>query len=195
MRLITISGPHGAGKGTTQDELLPLFSDRVRRITPVTTRKPRDGEQHGREYYFIEPDEFRRLQAEGELVFEVPIRNHHSGTTRSELFREDKAGFIDIVPHGARQLRDLVVNAGGQALTILLIACRQERFHRIRRRQPDLTGEQIWRMLDNDPVPADPALYRDFDLCVENGDGQFQRTLSIVKLHVEEFLNGNDKGH
>jgi guanylate kinase len=189
VKLMTICGPHGVGKGTVQDILLEQYSIYLHRIVPVTTRKARDGEVHGREYYFICESAYDELLANGQLVYKVQIRSHRSGTTREELARVRGVAFVDITPEGARCLRDYVHQQSGQSLTIFLSASREERRRRIQQvRQPDLTDDQVDRMLDNDPVPTDRALYDDFDLVVDNPDGQLDATLAQIRPVVERFI-------
>ena len=60
--LIVLSGFSGAGKGTIMKELIkdyPYFLS-----ISATTRKPREGEQHGREYYFHTREEFEQVIAQ-----------------------------------------------------------------------------------------------------------------------------------
>ena len=54
-----ITGPSGVGKGT----LIRDLRDRVEGLdlsTSATTREPRPGEADGRDYFFLDPDEFAR---------------------------------------------------------------------------------------------------------------------------------------
>lgn len=51
--LIVVSGFSGAGKGTLMKELLNRYEERYALSISATTRQPREGEEHGREYFFI----------------------------------------------------------------------------------------------------------------------------------------------
>ena len=55
--LIVYSGASGVGKGTIMKELLKADSN-IKLSVSVTTRKPRPGETHGVEYFFISKEEF-----------------------------------------------------------------------------------------------------------------------------------------
>ena len=65
--LFVISGPSAAGKGTICKRVLAETD--LELSVSATTRKPRPGEEHGREYYFLEEEEFvvglRQLSCDG----------------------------------------------------------------------------------------------------------------------------------
>ncbi len=65
-KLIVISGPSGAGKGTIKKELLRTGT--VVESVSCTTRKPRSGEVDGREYFFLSREEFERRIAAGDFL-------------------------------------------------------------------------------------------------------------------------------
>lgn len=86
-RLIIISGPSGAGKSTVTKRLirdcpLPLVLS-----VSATTRSPRPGEEDGREYFFLQPDDFERRRSRGEFLEckEVFGRGHWYGTLRDQV--------------------------------------------------------------------------------------------------------------
>ena len=58
--LVVISGPSGTGKGTVMNYLME-HSDDLRLSVSATTRKPREGETHGVQYYFLSREEFEKM--------------------------------------------------------------------------------------------------------------------------------------
>jgi guanylate kinase len=106
-RLTVLSGPSGVGKSTVVAEL--------RRTCPqiwvsvsVTTRQPRPGEADGREYHFIDDDEFDRLVASGALLEWARFAGHRYGTPREPLKEKLDAGvacLLEIDLAGARQVK------------------------------------------------------------------------------------------
>ena len=63
--LFVVAAPSGAGKSSLVKALLELDA-RLAVSISHTSRAPRGQEQHGREYWFITPDEFRAMAARGE---------------------------------------------------------------------------------------------------------------------------------
>jgi guanylate kinase len=113
-RLTVLSGPSGVGKSTVVAEL--------RRICPeiwisvsVTTRRPRPGEVDGREYFFVDDNEFDRLIADGELLeWAALYGRQRSGTPRVPVQERLKAGIptlLEIDVNGARQVKRAVPDA------------------------------------------------------------------------------------
>jgi guanylate kinase len=72
-----------------------------------TTRKPRNGEVHGREYYFVERPEFERLVRANTFLEWAVVHDNLYGTSRAEIDRaRDARGLIfDVDHHGARQIK------------------------------------------------------------------------------------------
>ncbi len=83
-QIIVISGPSGAGKNTVFDGLNAVMDDVVQTVS-VTTRKPRDGERHGVDYYFVTKDEFLDKIDADEFVEYVQYGDNYYGTLKSEI--------------------------------------------------------------------------------------------------------------
>ncbi len=106
-KVFVITGPSGVGKGTLIRELLARCPDLELSIS-ATTRSPREGEEDGREYHFLSPQEFQsRIDAKDFLEFAAYSGNHY-GTLRSEVERRLDAGHsvvLEIEVQGAQQVR------------------------------------------------------------------------------------------
>lgn len=80
--LVVVSGPSGVGKGTIVKTLVKNRKDVVESVS-CTTRAPRAGETHGREYYFLSKEEFLRRVAEDDfLEYDEHFGNYY-GTPKS----------------------------------------------------------------------------------------------------------------
>jgi len=109
-RLTVLSGPSAVGKSTV--------AARLRRECPwiwqsvsVTTRAPRPGEMHGREYFFITEAEFERMAAAGELLESAQFAGNRYGTPRAAVQQridEQAPALLEIDVAGARQVRAAV---------------------------------------------------------------------------------------
>ena len=106
--LLVLSSPSGAGKTTLARRLLAADAS-LRLSISVTTRPPRPGEVEGRDYHFIDPAEFARLQAAGELLEWAEVHGNLYATPESAVLDALKAGvdvLFDIDWQGARQIRE-----------------------------------------------------------------------------------------
>ena len=84
-KLIIFSAPSGSGKSTIIGKLKEAGFDFGFSIS-ATSRAPRGTEQHGVEYYFLTPEEFRTKIANGEFVeYEEVYENCFYGTLKSEI--------------------------------------------------------------------------------------------------------------
>jgi guanylate kinase len=138
--LIVVTGPSGAGKGTLIHELLERVPE-VEVTVSATTRDRRPGEKDGREYWFLNPDEFlARIQADAFLEHVVYVSGHRYGTLRSELDRIRARGHVPLLEletEGAQRVKHEVPGA----VTIFISAAVEELERRLRERATESTGE------------------------------------------------------
>src|SRR6266545_2461147 len=76
---VVLAGPSGSGKSTIARRLVSDFSDLTLSIS-YTTRAPRPGEQHGREYYFTDRDHFGQMVSRGEFLEWAHVHGNLYGT-------------------------------------------------------------------------------------------------------------------
>jgi guanylate kinase len=106
-RVFVITGPSGVGKGTLIRGLMEHLP-RLELSVSATTRAPRPGEQDGRDYHFLAPEEFERRVQAGEFVEHADYADRRYGTLRSELEQRVRSGapvVLEIEVQGARQVR------------------------------------------------------------------------------------------
>ena len=102
-----VSAPSGAGKTTLCKELVALVPG-LRHSVSYTTRKPRPGETHGREYFYVDEHEFRDMIARGEFAEWAPVYGHLYGTPRAALTAMMDKGIdvlLEIDTQGALQIK------------------------------------------------------------------------------------------
>ena len=100
--LMVVSGPSGVGKGTLVKALKQKRNDLVESIS-CTTRAPREGEVHGREYYFLSKEEFqKRIQENDFLEYDEHFGNFY-GTPKSFVKEQlkQKSVVLEIDVNGA----------------------------------------------------------------------------------------------
>jgi guanylate kinase len=161
-----VTGPSGAGKGTLIRELLERVPD-LEVTVSATTRDRRPGEEDGREYWFLEPEEFlARIEAGAFLEHVEYVSGHRYGTLRSELERIRAHGHVPLLEletEGAQRVR-----AGDpRAVTIFISAAVDELERRLRERATESTGE-IGERIALARKQLDEA--GRFDYIVENDD-------------------------
>jgi len=135
-----VTGPSGAGKGTLIRELLERVPD-LEVTVSATTRDRRPGEEDGREYWFLDRDEFlARIEADAFLEHVVYVSGHRYGTLRSELerIREHRhVPLLELETEGAQRVRA----EDPRAVTIFVSAAVDELERRLRERATESTGE------------------------------------------------------
>jgi len=105
--LFVISAPSGAGKTTLCKEIIDKFPN-LRHSVSYTTRTPRTGEVHGRDYFFVGQDEFSRMVADGEFAEWAEVHGNLYGTSLATLKQCRSQGIdliLDIDCQGAQQLK------------------------------------------------------------------------------------------
>ncbi|MBP6670919.1 MAG: guanylate kinase [Gemmatimonadales bacterium] len=134
--LLVLSSPSGGGKTTIARRVLAA-RPAVGYSISATTRAMRPGEVHGKDYWFLTPEEFEARVMGGEFLEHASYNGRRYGTLRSEVERHFAAGrhvVLDIEVNGARQVRRqlagavlvFVVPPTGRALVERLAARRTE---------------------------------------------------------------------
>lgn len=104
--LYLVSGPSGSGKSTLCRRL--AAEGEAEFSVSCTTRQPRFGETHGKEYFFLSVEEFTGKVAAGEFLEHALVHGNHYGTLRREVLGRLAAGtdvVMDIDVQGAAQVR------------------------------------------------------------------------------------------
>jgi guanylate kinase len=138
--VFVVTGPSGAGKGT----LIQALLDRVPELevaVSATTRLQRQGEENGREYWFLSDAEFVRRVHEGDFLEHVTyVSGKRYGTLRSEVNRIRDGGRVPVLEletEGALNVKEDVPGA----VTIFITAPIPELERRLRERASESEGE------------------------------------------------------
>lgn len=104
--MLVLSSPSGAGKSTLSRALLEREPELSMSVS-ATTRPPRPGEVDGRDYYFIGPDVFHSMVAQGEFLEYARVFDNHYGTLRAPVenaLRDGRDVLFDVDWQGTQQL-------------------------------------------------------------------------------------------
>ena len=106
--LLVLSGPSGTGKGTVCKVVRDSLGDNLAYSISATTRKPRTGEEHGREYFFFSKEEFEELRDQNGFLEWAQVYDNYYGTPRAfveEVLASGRDCILEIDPQGALQVR------------------------------------------------------------------------------------------
>ena len=173
-RLIVLASPAGGGKSTVIQKLRERHPDWTFSVS-ATTRKPRRGEEDGREYYFFTRDEFLRRLNQGEFLEHEEVHGEWYGTllkpTHERLVRDETLIF-DVDVKGALNIK----HTFPEALTIFLLPPSREALHeRLKKRRTE-SPQLIERRLER--ADMELALASQFDIQIVNDD--LERTVNEV---------------
>lgn len=110
-----VVAPSGAGKSTLVNALLAREAN-IQLSVSFTTRPPRPGEQSGREYHFMDVDEFRQRRSAGEFIESAEVHGNYYSTSRTWIEERARAGtdvLLEIDWQGARQVKTEFAHAVG----------------------------------------------------------------------------------
>ncbi len=108
--LLVVSAPSAGGKGTILKELLQTEAD-LRMSVSATTRQPRPGEEHGRQYYFISREDFQAQVSQGMMLEHAEYVGNCYGTPRGPVDQWREEGLdvvLEIEVQGGAQVKKLV---------------------------------------------------------------------------------------
>ena len=142
---LILSSPSGGGKTTIARMLLERRAD-VGYSVSCTTRAPRPGEQHGKDYFFLAREEFEARRGLDEFAESATVHGNLYGTLRKEVNRVLAAGthvIMDIDVQGARQFARAFPES---VLVFLLPPSADVLIGRLRARQTEDDGKLLVRL-------------------------------------------------
>ncbi len=165
--MIILSSPSGAGKTT----LVKLLSERKGFVTSIshTTRTPRSNEVNGKDYHFVNTENFKKMINEKEFLEYAKVFKNFYGTTKSIIFKELNKGnnvLFDIDWQGTRQI--ISQKLKNRLLTFFILPpSREELFRRLSNRdmKDKLIAEERMKQFDKDILH-----WKDYDYVIINND-------------------------
>lgn len=192
--LIVVSGFAGCGKGTLMKRLLSDYDNYALSVS-MTTRKPRAGEQEGREYFFVSREEFEREIKDGGLIEYACYVENYYGTPRAFVEEQMAAGrdvILEIEVQGALRVKECFP---GSILIYVLPPSVEELYRRLKRRgtETDDVIEKRMRRAAEESGAIEQYDYivvnDDLDTCVEELH-HLIRSAHLATGRNEEFIQG-----
>lgn len=185
-KIIVLSAPSGSGKSTIIGELMKNPDLKLGFSISATSRKPRGEEQHGREYFFLTEEEFRRNVEKGNFVeWEEVYAGVCYGTLVSEVERITGSGrnlIMDVDVKGGLNIKK---RFGDEALTIFIMPPDKETLEkRLRNRGTD-SEETILKRLHKSEYEMEHA--PQFDCVVVNDN--LKTAVKEVESKIKNFIS------
>lgn len=181
--LVILSGVSGAGKDTIKKKLIKEMED-VISLPSFTSRKPREGEKEGVQYYFITKEKFQEKIDNNEF-YEYDIHHdNYYGTSRKIMNEKIQSGKIivkDIEVNGTENLIKLLSNET-KLVTIFLKVDREELRKRLIARGDNLTEDELELRLGR--LDYEESKIKIYDYVIKNDN--LEKTVSLIKTIIEQ---------
>ena len=202
--MVILSSPSGAGKTT----LVKLLSKKNNFFisTSHTTRKPRPNEINGKDYFFVNDKEFKRLIKNDEFLEYAKVFKNFYGTTRTPVIQnleKNQNVIFDIDWQGADQIKNKKLNY--KLITFFILPpSKKVLFERLSNRdmKDKLIAEERMRQFDRDVlhwINYDYVVINDsLDQCflkieklinAEINDGSKDYDREFIKKHIENLIS------
>ena len=187
-KLIIVSAPSGSGKSTIVQWLMQEHPElRLYFSISATSRPPRGTEQHGVEYYFLTPEEFRLRIEQGEfLEYEEVYADRFYGTLKAQVERQREQGqnvVFDVDVKGGINIKRYY---GGQALSVFIQPPSVEELRRRLEGRGTDTPEAIEERLAKAAYEMTFAPQFDHIVVNDNLDAAKAEMLALVGSFLEE---------
>lgn len=183
-KLIIFSAPSGSGKTTIVKQLLARMPELAFSVS-ACTREQRQGEVHGRDYYFLSVEDFiKKIENDEFVEWEMVYEGRYYGTLRSEIERiwaQGKHVIFDVDVEGGLNLKE---RFGALALSVFVMVPSVEVLESRLRGRGSETDETLMMRLTKAVEELNYAL--DFDLIIRNED--LETAVNEAEKMVKQFL-------
>lgn len=164
--LFVVSSPSGGGKGTLIQRVLNRLQNLSYSVS-YTTRKPRNGEVNGREYFFVTAEQFSEMVERNDFLEWATVHSNLYGTSRTQVVRDVSQGrdiVLELDVQGAASIRNLI----HQSVSVFILPPSLELLReRLIARGTDSAEELAVRLRN---APEELKAYRTFDYVIINDD-------------------------
>ena len=190
--LIILSSPSGAGKSTLAKRLMAWDSD-IRFSVSATTRPPRSGEEHGKDYFFLSRDEFEAMVAKGDMLEHAKVFGNLYGSPRMPVQNAIENGrdvLFDIDWQGGQQIAGSALKDSVVSIFILppSIAVLEQRLNSRGQDSAEVIADRMAKSRD------EISHYAEYDYVLINDD--LETTWENLRaILTAERLNRNRQPH
>ncbi|MDP7152066.1 MAG: guanylate kinase [Paracoccaceae bacterium] len=190
--LIILSSPSGAGKSTLAKRLMAWDSD-IRFSVSATTRPPRSGEEHGKDYFFLSRDEFEAMVAKGDMLEHAKVFGNLYGSPRFPVQNAIENGrdvLFDIDWQGGQQIAGSALKDSVVSIFILppSIAVLEQRLNSRGQDSAEVIADRMAKSRD------EISHYAEYDYVLINDD--LETTWENLRaILTAERLNRNRQPH
>ncbi len=189
--LIVLSGPSGVGKGTIRKAMFEKENHNFSYSISMTTRKPREGEVDGVDYYFVSKEEFLKRIEEGKFLEHAEFVGNYYGTPLDKVNEQLDLGkevVLEIDVAGAMQVKKLVPDS---VLIFILPPSKEALYERLKGRGTE-TEEVIRQRIET--ANKELLIAENYDYAVINNtvDKAVDEIIEIINAEhsrVSRFLN------
>jgi len=184
--IVILSSPSGAGKTSLVKEI--SLKNNYSISISHTTRKPRSNEIDGKDYFFVNQDEFKMLISQGKFLEYANVFNNYYGSSADVVFDKLNNGqniIFDIDWQGTEQIKEKKLNY--KIITIFILPpSRKELFNRLLNRDKNDEKNATERMKQFD---KDVIHWKNYDLVVINDD--FNKCYDKIIKYINSKKNNN----
>ena len=187
-KLIIFAAPSGAGKSSLIKKIIEISEEKLELSVSATTRAPRKGEIHGKDYFFISDNEFNKLKDKDAFIECANVHGNQYGTLKSfvhEKLEEGISVILDIDVQGFAQIRETIEDM----VSIFIIPpSLDELKNRLILRGLD-TNEAIEKRLLNAVEELKHAESFDYIVLNDNFDNAIDQLSSIIFIDNSGYNN------
>ena len=178
-KLIIFAAPSGAGKSSLIKKIIEISEEKLQLSISATTRLPRKGEVHGKDYFFISDNEFNELKDKDAFIECANVHGNQYGTLKSfvhEKLEEGISVILDIDVQGFAQIRETTE----EMISIFIIPpSLDELENRLTSRGLD-TNDAIEKRLHNAVEELKHAESFDYIVLNDNFDNAIDQLSSVI---------------
>ena len=190
--IVILSSPSGAGKTSLVKEISKKNNYTI--SISHTTRKPRNNESNGIDYFFIKEEEFKNLIYEKKFLEYAKVFNNYYGSSEDIVFDKLENGkniIFDIDWQGTEQIKNKKLKY--KIITIFILPpSRKELFNRLLNRDLNDEKNAMERMKQFD---KDVVHWKNYDLVVINDDFImcYEKIIKYINSRKNNILENYDK--